>query len=273
MSLVVNLRNRISSPDWRGAAGPLLVAWLLCMISLPIVQWVAGEQALITGVVVSVSLQAALVVALLYQSAGARKTATLALTVAVLGWAAEAVGSKTGFPFGAYHYTDRLQPQVVGVPLLIPLAWLMMMPPAWAVAQRITGRAAGLLFVAVSALAFTAWDLYLDPQMVHWGLWVWDQPGQYLGIPLINYAGWFLVSALITLVARPPALRTQPLFVVYALTWLIEVTGLILFWQLYAAALAGFVGMGVFVALAWPIGGVRRSSQDSHRGPREIRGV
>ena len=54
----------------------------------------------------------------------------------MIGWTAEAIGSKTGFPFGAYHYTDRLQPQLLGVPLLIPLAWLMMLP------ARMGGRAA-----------------------------------------------------------------------------------------------------------------------------------
>ena len=171
----------------------------------------------------------------------------------MVAWTSEAVGSKTGFPFGAYHYTDRLQPQLLGVPLLIPLAWLMMLPPAWAVAQRITRRSTGLLFVAVSALAFTAWDLFLDPQMVNWGLWVWDQPGQYFGIPLVNYAGWFLVSALITVLARPSALPTRPLFVIYALTWLIETMGLILFWGMYGPAAAGFIGMGLFVAAAGPL--------------------
>jgi lycopene beta-cyclase len=261
MSLVFNWRHQLSSSGWRNGPRGLLIAWLACMISLPIIQWVAGERALIAGVVVSVVLQASLVVLLLYDGAGARRTAAVVATVIVAGWAAEAIGSKTGFPFGAYHYTDRLQPQLLGVPLLIPLAWLMMLPPAWAVAQRITRRSRGLLFVAVSALAFTAWDLYLDPQMVNWGLWAWDQPGEYLGIPLVNYAGWFLVAALITLVARPPVLPTGPLFVVYALTWVIEAVGLVLFWQLYGAAVAGFAGMGLFVAAAWPLPlGNRRSA-------------
>jgi putative membrane protein len=127
----------------------------------------------------------------------------------------------------------------------------MMLPPAWAVAQRLTARTKGWQFVLISALAFTAWDLFLDPQMVLWGLWVWDQPGQYFGIPLVNYLGWFLVSALITALARPPALHVRPLLVVYTLTWLIETTGLILFWGLYGPALYGFIGMGVFVVSAW----------------------
>ena len=116
-----------------------------------------------------------------------------------------------------------------------------------------------MAFVAVSALAFTAWDLFLDPQMVHWGLWVWDAPGAYFGIPLINFAGWLLVAALITVFARPPALPAKPLLVIYTLTWLIESVGQVVFWRLYGPAPWGFIAMGVFVWLAW-----RQQSLASH---------
>jgi putative membrane protein len=72
--------------------------------------------------------------------------------------------------FGTYHYTDALAPLVGGVPAAIPVAWLMMLPPAWAVAYAATGQARGWRFVFVSGLAFTTWDLFLNPQMVAWGL-------------------------------------------------------------------------------------------------------
>jgi hypothetical protein len=56
---------------------------------------------------------------------------------------------------------------------------------------------------------------------------------------------------LITAVVRPHRLPQRPLLVIYTLTWLIETVGLILFWGLYGPAMAGCVGMGVFVAVAW----------------------
>jgi len=251
MSLIFMWRNYLASSDWRGGTRILLFAWIACMIPMPIIQWITGDDGLTAGIVLSVLVQGALAVLFLSQAAGWPRTVTILATVVVTAWASEAIGARTGIPFGAYHYTDRLQPQLLDVPVLIPLAWLMMLPPAWAVAQRITGRTKGLAFVAASALAFTAWDLFLDPQMVHWGLWAWDQPGQYFGIPLVNFAGWLLVSALITLLARPPSLPTRPLLVVYSLTWLIETVGLILFWGLYGPAAAGFTGMGIFVFLGW----------------------
>lgn len=234
-----------------GNASPVLFAWITGLLVMPIVQWGAGQPSLVAAANLGVLFQASLVVLFLAQAAGASRAGAIVLAAVALAWAAEAIGSHTGVPFGAYYYTEALRPHVLGVPLLIPLAWLMMLPPAWAVAQRVTGQASGPAFVAVSALAFTAWDLYLDPQMVHWGLWVWEQPGAYFGIPLVNFAGWLLVAALITAAVRPPALTEHSLLIIYTLTWLIEAVGQVLFWGLHGPALYGFIGMGVFVALAW----------------------
>ncbi|GII82006.1 hypothetical protein Sru01_69880 [Sphaerisporangium rufum] len=41
----------------------------------------------------------------------------------LLGYAAEWVGIRTGFPFGEYRYTDVLWPQLGGVPVIVALAW------------------------------------------------------------------------------------------------------------------------------------------------------
>jgi uncharacterized membrane protein len=234
-----------------GNATPLLMAWVVGLLAMPVVQWGVGQEGLIAVVTVGVLLQASVVVLYLAQAAGARRGTAIVISIVALAWAAEALGSRAGVPFGAYGYTAKLQPQLLGVPLLIPLAWLMMLPPAWAVAQRITGRVAGPAFIAVSALAFTAWDLYLDPQMVRWGLWVWDAPGAYFGIPLVNFAGWLLISGLITALARPPALPQPPLLIIYALVWLIEGVGQGMFWGLPGPALCGCTGMGAFLVWAW----------------------
>jgi putative membrane protein len=230
---------------------PLLLAWMAALAMLPIAQWSAGHLGLVAGVFLGVLLQTSLVVVYLAQAAGARRAALTAVTVVAAALAFEVLGWRTGFPFGPYHYTGTLQPQLAGVPALIPLAWLMMLPPAWAVAQRLTGRRSGVAFVVTSALAFTAWDAFLDPQMVQWGLWVWDAPGLYFGVPLSNFVGWLLVSGLITVLVRPPALPGKPLVIIYTLTWLVEAVGQVVFWRLYGPAPWGFLAMGVFVWLAW----------------------
>lgn len=229
----------------------MLTVWVLTMISLPIVRYVWGEVGVQWGIVLGVGLQAAIVLLILYQAWGAARTLLTALGVSAFAWAAEAVGASTGVLFGAYHYTDKLQPQLAHVPLLIPLAWLMMLPAAWAVAQRLTGSTRGWRFVVMSATALTAWDLFLDPQMVAWGLWVWENPGGYFGIPWHNYLGWLVVSAAMTLLLRPPKLPVLPLLLIYTITWLLEAIGLLAFWGLPGPALVGFVVMGLLVVLAW----------------------
>jgi putative membrane protein len=235
----------------------LIIAWVLAMISLPILRWGLGESALPIGISVGVLLQLMLVLAILLWTWGGRRTALVVAVIVVCAWLVEYIGHTTGFPFGGYAYTERLQPQVGGVPLLIPLAWLMMLPPSWAVAGRRAGRAAQgrLAFVIVSALAFTAWDLFLDPQMVGWNLWVWTPPGGYFGIPWANFAGWLVAAALITALASVLAplreLPARPLIAIYAISWALEVIGLLCFWGLPGPALAGGMGMGAALVRAW----------------------
>jgi putative membrane protein len=252
-----NLADAWASMTWlaRGA----MLAWVVATMGMPIVKWIWGDRGLRWAVSAGVLLQAAAVLAILASAWGWGWTALIAAVVMAMGWAVEYLGSRTGVPFGRYHYTERLQPQVGHVPLLIPAAWLMMMPPAWAVAQYITGctglEGVSLGFVAVSALTFTAWDLFLDPQMVGWRLWVWERPGGYFGIPWVNYAGWLLAAAAMTAVLRtgfcPGALPAVPLILIYLLTWLLETVGLGLIWKQPGPAACGFVGMGGMLLWAW----------------------
>ncbi|NLX09678.1 MAG: carotenoid biosynthesis protein [Chloroflexi bacterium] len=234
-----------------------LAAWVLIWIATPIAGRVVGDEIIPAIVTLGVVAQAITTLAALASAWSQKRIARAAAIVLVGAWAVEALGVATGFPFGHYDYTDVLWPQVAGVPLLIPLAWLMMLPPAWAVVAALLGehRADGwpyrITFAALSGLAFTAWDLYLDPQMVGWGLWTWDVPGAYFGIPWVNFAGWWVASSLFTLLVRPQGLPVRPLMVMYTLVWGFQLIGLGVFWGQPGPALAGFVGMGVFVLNAW----------------------
>ena len=228
-----------------------------------------GDGALPAAISLGVVMHALAVLLILAHGWGWLRALATAGLIAALGWLVEAVGHSTGFPFGSYDYTPLLQPQLAGVPLLIPLAWMMMMPPAWAVAHAITrgmtGKRRIASFVLVSMLAFTAWDLFLDPQMAGWNLWTWDDPAgfTYFGIPWSNYAGWLLASGLITLAALPlmrlDRLPIVPLLQVYAFTLALELIGLLVFWGLPGPALFGAAGMGVM--LGWAVWRLRRSAQ------------
>ncbi|MGK5556637.1 carotenoid biosynthesis protein [Actinomadura kijaniata] len=179
-----------------------------------------------------------------------------------VGYAAEWTGVRTGVPFGQYRYTGVLQPQVGDVPVAVALAWAGMGLAAYAVATAITGPAARsgaarAWRLLAGAAALTAWDLFLDPQMLRLGLWEWARPGPYRGVPLTNFAGWLVVSLLLMAVidrvladrGRPPA----GLVTVYTAMAVMEMVAFALVFRptdpLVAAV--GGVAMGVPAALAW----------------------
>lgn len=231
-----------------------LTLWLVVMILVPVFKWMWGSGAERIGISLGVVFQVATVVALLAVTLPPPVLLAVAVMVPLLGWLSEFIGCRTGFPFGPYNYTDVLQPQVGSVPAIIPLAWLMMMPPAWAVAEILVGPSHPLLFALTAGVAFTAWDLFLDPQMVHWDFWRWHNRGRYFGIPLVNFVGWLVVSTLITalIYALLPigTLPVRALLLMYAITWILETIAQALFWNLRGSAAVGFVAMGALVTAA-----------------------
>jgi putative membrane protein len=126
---------------------------------------------------------------------GPGRAGAAAAVTAVATTAVERVGTRTGVPFGRYEYTSALQPQVAGVPAIVPLAWFSMGVPAREAAHAaLAERSRPAARVVLGAAALTAWDLFLDPQMVGEGYWAWARRGIYRGIPLSNFAGWFATS-------------------------------------------------------------------------------
>jgi putative membrane protein len=245
--------STIDRPTWM-----VLAAWTLVFICVPILLWNFGQPGLTVGIAAGVLAQVGAALFVTARAWGIAPTLRTVAVVLVCAWAMEFIGHTTGFPFGSYDYTERFQPQLGGVPLLIPLAWLMMLPPSWAVARAITGQASGPAFVAMTAIAITAWDLFLDPQMVNWDVWRWADPGpfHYFGIPWVNFAGWLLTASLITVLARPRALPVPALLAIYAITWALQLIGQLCFWALPGSALVGGLIMGG--VLAWALLRARR---------------
>ncbi|WP_233496013.1 carotenoid biosynthesis protein [Geodermatophilus sp. TF02-6] len=151
-------------------------------------------------------------------SRGARTGAGVGLLTAATAVLFEAVGLAAGVPYGEYTYSDDLGPTLLGVPFLVPLAWLMMAWPSWLLARRLTRDVRAdrrrPARVAVAAAVFAGWDVVLDPQMVQAGYWTWTHPAPSLPgivtVPLTNLAGWLLAGVVLMtlldlLVARTAA--------------------------------------------------------------------
>ncbi len=207
-------------------------------------------------------------------AAVARGPAQAILLLAVAGGGglvAEAVGVHTSVPFGEYTYAGTLGWQIVEVPVVVPLAWVMMSYPALLVGRRLArGRLARVL---VGAWALASWDVFLDPQMVDAGHWTWADPTPALpgvsGIPLTNFAGWLLVALLLMAaldlaLPRVAPARGQPGLgrspedllpgALYLWTYVSSVLAHAVFFGRPPVALVGGVAMGLVAvpyALAW----------------------
>jgi uncharacterized membrane protein len=114
------------------------------------------------------------------------KTAAKFLAIAApISYLWEFVGVSTGFPFGQYYYTSNLGLPIGPVPIFIPLLWC---------AIGYFCMQASDYYIMASALMVSL-DLSFDPVFstsLH--LWVWQSPGQYFGVPLSNFFGWFIAS-------------------------------------------------------------------------------
>ena len=260
---------RTATEGWSVLASLVMVFWIATGLSHPAVFWIAGANGLDVWTALLVVSQTLLMFVILSDAWGPRRAGVAFLSVLAAGWIFEWLGITTSWPFGSYEYTELLQPQLGGVPLLVASAWFMMLPPCWAVAAIICRRWDGWPFRIVAAVALTAWDLLVDPQAVQWGWWRWLEPGLYFGIPLTNYAGWFVAGMVLTLLVRPRPLPITPLVTVYAIVWLMYSIGLCWIHDLPGPALTGFVGMGALLGLAtW--NRLRRESDDCGRLSREV---
>ncbi|WP_236009792.1 carotenoid biosynthesis protein [Actinomadura physcomitrii] len=196
---------------------------------------------------------------------GSARAAGAVATAMALGHTAERIGVRTGLPFGRYTYTPVLRPQVGGVPVTVAVAWSGMGLAAHAVAAVLVPGRRPVRRAAVGALALTAWDAFLDPQMLRHDLWRWARRGAYRGVPASNFAGWLGVSALLMAVTEawvggPDA--PAGLVATYGLMAVMETLAFAVVFEPRdpVVAVAGGVAMGAFAVPAAVLTGRRRTS-------------
>lgn len=106
-------------------------------------------------------------------------------------FALEALGTATGWVFGAYRYGEVLGWAWLDTPFVIGLNWTLVVWGAWTLARRLPGGQswAGPVYTAVLATAF---DWVMEPAAIHLGYWTWTAGAGE--IPLQNYLAWFVIS-------------------------------------------------------------------------------
>jgi putative membrane protein len=153
---------------------------------------------------------------------GWRRTLVFFVITAAVSWGYEQVGVETGLIYGNYYYTDYLGEKIGHVPIIIPLAWFMMIYPSYMIANLIFSKKPFLqnikiskiiLLSLLSAGIMTAWDSVIDPYLSGptVNAWVWEDSGPYFGIPIHNFFGWILTTFSIYIIYRIFENKTKPI--------------------------------------------------------------
>lgn len=179
----------------------------------------------------------------------------LAITVAA-ALIVEGLSVHRAFPFGDLAYQPSLGPAILGVPVVVVLAWLSITYPTLLAAQRLSEER--LTTAAIGAVALCAIDLLWDPLFtanghVTWSHGGWTVPG-LSPLPLQDPLGWLLVGFLLMLALdRLPRKTAKDGVPITLLSWLF-VWGLVVnvatMHSLTAVAWGG-VGLAVVVLPWW----------------------
>ncbi|WP_379157067.1 carotenoid biosynthesis protein [Paenibacillus sp. sgz5001063] len=117
------------------------------------------------------------------------------------GMTVEWIGVHSGRLFGEYEYTNTLGPLIYGVPVTLGFAWIAVICNAALISHDFGQK--GYRLLAVRAVQVGFWtvllDLVLDPVAHARNFWQWGGSGDFYHVPWSNFAGWLIVSALLSL--------------------------------------------------------------------------
>jgi uncharacterized membrane protein len=150
---------------------------------------------------------------------GWRRTAWFTAIAYVVAFAAELSSTRNGFPFGMYHYIDVTRDRelwISNVPFWDSLSFTFLCYLGWRLGVLLYAPltiAPGIFQVAETRAIATSWrvaivgailmtwlDIVIDPLTVLGDRWFlgkiyyYPEGGLYFGVPLSNFAGWFLVG-------------------------------------------------------------------------------
>jgi uncharacterized membrane protein len=236
---------------------PLLLAGLLVATAIAYPLTSGPDRDAVTWTIVVLGAALTVTHAALSRGGSVAVRVLLLTTGTSIGF--EAVGLATGFPYGSYSYSAALGSTLLGVPFLVPLAWLMMAWPSWLLAELLTRRVRPQLQsavrIGVAAGVFAGWDVVLDPQLVQAGYWTWAHPHPGLpgidSVPLTNLGGW-LLAGFVLMTALDVALGRR--FVTGEVKVDATAPLLALAWMTVGGALAEAGWLGLPGAAAWGVG-------------------
>lgn len=136
---------------------------------------------------------------------GWRRTLLFAAWLWPVAWVAEFSSTRTGIPFGLYHYTEdtrHVELFVANVPLMDSLSFTFLAYASFCLARLVWSRRmpSASAVTLLSGLLMMLLDVVIDPLAVRGDQWFlgrifyYAEGGPYFGVPLSNFLGWFIVG-------------------------------------------------------------------------------
>jgi putative membrane protein len=160
---------------------------------------ISPEMAPISGIFIillSIPCYAALIIWL-----DLKKSISLIFILSIYAMTIETIAIITGFPYSNFHYTDLIGFKIMGyTPYTVPFAYVPLFLGCFYLASLNTLNKWKIIILSTFLVLLA--DMVLDPAAVALNFWIYDSPGVFYGVPLMNFLGWILtgfLSSLITL--------------------------------------------------------------------------
>jgi putative membrane protein len=215
---------------------------------------------------------------------GLRRTLGFGAIVWPIAWLAEFSSTRTGIPFGLYHYTGLTRGQelyIADVPFFDSLSFTFLAYAAFCLARRVLAGFAvtGAVTALLAGFFMMMLDVVIDPVAVQGDRWFlgrifyYANNGAYFGVPVSNFAGWWFTGTIAVAVygawagLRPELGRVGAGIALYygVLVFNLAVTAWIGEWGPLA------VGLALHTMMALALAGVVRRA--AARDVRQRRGV
>lgn len=128
----------------------------------------------------------------LIRQKGLVKALLIILVIGAVLLAVQAAALKFTYPFGDFKFGDALGYKLFGlVPWTIAFAYTPLVLAVFWLSSKLTNNG---FRVVLAGLFLAAVNVVLDPALAFMNLRSWENGGPLYGVPILNFAGWFLTG-------------------------------------------------------------------------------
>ena len=183
---------------WDNLVFKLFIFWYGCGLILvgfdllpPMLEWANAFFLILCGLLGGIYF---------LKTFGSNKGLCISGFIFVFSMIAEGLGVHYGLIFGQYDYSGDFGIKLVGVPIGIGFAWMMVIAVTHVLSMELVTPIKNafvkwITYAITGALIAVLIDLIIDPvAYLVKGYWGWEGDSFYYSVPLQNFSGWFLVS-------------------------------------------------------------------------------